>query len=388
MGKVLAIDERFRFRPEHVRIKLACRDVSRVPAVAEGTLGLKIYDFFFEREVVDNPSLVPLRSGETIGDPSNQASNKKPRMEETSKGNDPSHMGSGPSTVFGKGYAGSHSAPSKMHALNLTVDKVMEKGKNIIAESEDGKVYAQGDTPVDECEESSDHSFDLWGEEERTDLKHGYGDVRPMHCEDNTILENHKLILKAKKLEAAQKAAERFTELLEDGGVQTFDSDMAKAIESELSKSSEITSQELMVSGPSKMLPSKEDRRRCSRLQKDFLLTTKDKTAITSKKRNLEGTNLNSDNSFAILADSIIMDTSTLMGVHIDQSDFSSIDLIKDLEIARHALSNKGASQTSAPVEETSFEELIEEVSEIDEHVVITPKRKSKPVVRLSLSGH
>ena len=61
MGKVLAIDERFRFRPEHVRIKLACRDVSRVPAVAEGTLGLKIYDFFFEREVVDNPSLVPLR---------------------------------------------------------------------------------------------------------------------------------------------------------------------------------------------------------------------------------------------------------------------------------------------------------------------------------------
>ena len=123
-------------------------------------------------------------------------------------------------------------------------------------------------------------------------------------------------------------------------------------------------------------------------LQKDFLLTTKDKTAITSKKRNLEGTNLNSDNSFVVLADSIIMDTSTLMGVHIDQSDFSSIDLIKDLEIARHALSNKGASQTSAPVEETSFEELIEEVSEIDEHVVITPKRKSKPVVRLSLSGH
>ena len=123
-------------------------------------------------------------------------------------------------------------------------------------------------------------------------------------------------------------------------------------------------------------------------LQKDFLLTTKDKTAITSKKRNLEGTNLNSDNSFVVLADSIIMDTSTLMGVHIDQSDFSSIDLIKDLEIARHALSNKGASQTSAPVEETSFEELIEEVSEIDEHVVITPKRKYKPVVRLSLSGH
>jgi len=76
------------------------------------------------------------------------------------------------------------------------------------------------------------------------------------------------------------------------------------------------------------------------------------------------------------------------MGVHIDQSDFSSIDLIKDLEIARHALSNKVANQISAPVEEIPFEELIEEVSETDEIVVITPKRKPKPVVRLSLSGH
>ena len=163
---------------------------------------------------------------------------------------------------------------------------------------------------------------------------------------------------------------------------------MAKAIETELSKSSDINSQEIMVSGPSKVLPSKEDRRRCSRLQKDLLLTTEDKTAITNKKRNLEGTNLNSENSFAVLADSIIIDTSTLMGVHIDQSDFSSIDLIKDLEIARHALSNKVANQISAPVEEIPFEELIEEVSETDEIVVITPKRKPKPVVRLSLSGH
>ena len=136
---------------------------------------------------------------------------------------------------------------------------------------------------------------------------------------------------------------------------------MAKAIETELSKSSDINSQEIMVSGPSKVLPSKEDRRRCSRLQKDLLLTTEDKTAITNKKRNLEGTNLNSENSFAVLADSIIIDTSTLMGVHIDHLNFATIDLVKDLEIARHALNNKIITPiTEIPIE-NPLDELLEE---------------------------
>jgi hypothetical protein len=34
-----------------VRVQIACREVTKVPAVAEGTFGLMIYDFSFEREM-------------------------------------------------------------------------------------------------------------------------------------------------------------------------------------------------------------------------------------------------------------------------------------------------------------------------------------------------
>ena len=50
VGKVMAIDEKYRFRTDFLRIKkLSCRDVTQVPAVAERSLGIKIFDFFFER---------------------------------------------------------------------------------------------------------------------------------------------------------------------------------------------------------------------------------------------------------------------------------------------------------------------------------------------------
>lgn len=49
VGKTMAIDDNTRYQ-EKVRVKIACRDVKEVPASAEGTLGLFIYDLFFEME--------------------------------------------------------------------------------------------------------------------------------------------------------------------------------------------------------------------------------------------------------------------------------------------------------------------------------------------------
>jgi hypothetical protein len=49
VGKTMAIDEKTRLKGEFVRMRIACRDVKQVPATAEGTLGLKVYDFHFER---------------------------------------------------------------------------------------------------------------------------------------------------------------------------------------------------------------------------------------------------------------------------------------------------------------------------------------------------
>ncbi|CAL4964223.1 unnamed protein product [Urochloa decumbens] len=53
VGKTLEIDEKTRYRDDYVRMRIACRDVTQVPEVAESSLGLFIYDFFFERETVE-----------------------------------------------------------------------------------------------------------------------------------------------------------------------------------------------------------------------------------------------------------------------------------------------------------------------------------------------
>ena len=85
------------------------------------------------------------------------------------------------------------------------------------------------------------------------------------------------------------------------------------------------------------------------------MLTTDEKIAITNKKRNLKGTNLKSGNSIAVLDDSDIIDKSDMMGVGIDPANFASINLIKDLKIARHALNNKADNQAPSIPEEVSF---------------------------------
>lgn len=105
-------------------------------------------------------------------------------------------------------------------------------------------------------------------------------------------------------------------------------------------------------------------------------------------KRNLEGTNLKSDNSFSVLANNEIVHLSKDMCVIIDDSSFNAVNLIKDLEIARHSLAEKRSTPTiENPIEEIIIEEVEEEMSDFDATPVHTPKRKGRPKNRLSLSG-
>jgi hypothetical protein len=67
VGKVMEIDERTRFRADYVRVKIAYRDLQKVPSTAEGTLGLYIHDFGFEREVPEDGSIKTLSSGIVVG---------------------------------------------------------------------------------------------------------------------------------------------------------------------------------------------------------------------------------------------------------------------------------------------------------------------------------
>lgn len=59
----MEIDEKTRYRANYVRVKIACRDVHRVPKTAEGSLGLYLYDFTFEREVQGTETVRTLSSG-------------------------------------------------------------------------------------------------------------------------------------------------------------------------------------------------------------------------------------------------------------------------------------------------------------------------------------
>ena len=65
VGKVLEIDEKTRLRPDYVRVRNACRDVTKVPRKAEGTLGLCLHDFIFEREVQESKNVRVSSSGKS-----------------------------------------------------------------------------------------------------------------------------------------------------------------------------------------------------------------------------------------------------------------------------------------------------------------------------------
>lgn len=61
VGKVIEVDEGSRYRYDYVRLKIACRDVTRVPKTAEGTLGLHLIDFGYELPEDNGPKV--LKSG-------------------------------------------------------------------------------------------------------------------------------------------------------------------------------------------------------------------------------------------------------------------------------------------------------------------------------------
>jgi hypothetical protein len=82
-----------------------------------------------------------------------------------------------------------------------------------------------------------------------------------------------------------------------------------------------------------------------SRIQDQML--EKAKVQDNKKKIPFEGTSLNDQNSFVILGNDDIAALANDMGVEICLQHFDTIDLMKDLEVARHALEKQ---KISAPL--------------------------------------
>lgn len=91
VGKMTELDEKTRYKPEYVRARIACRDVTRVPRMAEGTLGIYVFDFHFEREVLDEEEPAEFQSEVKVKQNDEPPQPKKPRTDLGDKGDDDAH---------------------------------------------------------------------------------------------------------------------------------------------------------------------------------------------------------------------------------------------------------------------------------------------------------
>lgn len=150
-GKVIEIDEGSRYRYDYVRLKIACRDVTRVPKTAEGTLGMYIIDFEFEREVPKDAGSKVLKSGIVVSEdtqpPAKKSKADLPPMNQdfgNKERNIPANQGVNQRS--GKQIQEPYwSAPPKMDYKSRSQSKLMgdaQKGYNrSYAEGDGGKVH-------------------------------------------------------------------------------------------------------------------------------------------------------------------------------------------------------------------------------------------------------
>jgi len=85
----------------------------------------------------------------------------------------------------------------------------------------------------------------------------------------------------------------------------------------------------------------KEERRTSSILQEAMLGDVSLHPPVGGQKRTAEGTQIPPSNSLSILDNNEILNRANKMGVAVDDSSFHSIDLIKELELAKYALNKK-----------------------------------------------
>jgi hypothetical protein len=80
------------------------------------------------------------------------------------------------------------------------------------------------------------------------------------------------------------------------------------------------------------------DTRQSDRVQGQLLRKFQKQDKESGKKRTLEGMISTSENSFSILHDDEILNLANNMGIKIHEDGFDVIDIMRDMERARHAL--------------------------------------------------
>jgi hypothetical protein len=136
------------------------------------------------------------------------------------------------------------------------------------------------------------------------------------------------------------------------------------------------------------------------RVQEQILKKFSSANIEDSRKRKLEGTSLSDQNSFAALNNLEIVEMVSGMGINIAFEQFDSLELMKDLEVARHAI--KVTKIHELPIEmknpdgEVTMEDLVDEArgyglalewhedgSESDPFTLVESKKKKRERLRM-----
>lgn len=108
--------------------------------------------------------------------------------------------------------------------------------------------------------------------------------------------------------------------------------------------------------------------RQSERIQEQVVFKIQEMQLAINRKRTLEGTNLDSNNSFAALDNSDIIEIAADMDIMISDNDYAKVDIMKNMEIARYTLKMKSDNNNlsnSDGMETNNAEDLLVVNSEV-----------------------
>ena len=172
VGLPLEVDTNNLKRWSYVRVKIGCRDITKVPAVAEGVLDMHFYDFVFQREVpqegfTNAAGNIWTRNNDRASD--DNPSPKKQKRDEHGTGEASGKemkSGEGPSdheADRGKKVAAQEGDLEPMdHDDDIGMQNIIDKGKqnmNMTTHNTQEKFFGMGDKMDGEDDDSEDQGL-------------------------------------------------------------------------------------------------------------------------------------------------------------------------------------------------------------------------------------
>ncbi|TVU30204.1 hypothetical protein EJB05_21814, partial [Eragrostis curvula] len=317
----------------------------------EGAIIPYLYNFHYEREVII-PSQPP---AETTQVPirSTEPSPKKPRIENS---NAEAKLKGLPNTR------------KLMHDAQKGYSRVMEsneetnngdKSKNDVVE-----VTSLDSDDDDDDLLSEEFGINLGGGDEANSSNQTVGLVKCVEINTTKTPEQTSMFDKVSLLEDGhtQEASKEVLSLKEEEKMPLPEVDHTQEASKQVpSLEEEVKIADQLVEGSPVITEAQKIKitRQSNRLQQQLMQQAQHMKGATHK-RTLEGTNLNDDNSFSVLSNSDISLIANNMGITVNPVDFETVDIMKDLEIARHTILNK--KEDNAKIDKVDDDVVIQEM--------------------------